>query len=1263
MANPLQRKILDLQQSIDTILVANGVTDGNPIAFLGALLSFLDQHKDLEDAEEERAAGVYLLADLCEKIQRPILRAKRDVLFTLLLTVLSLDTEIATTVRHTIKCLEKILIAMDAAAWSEPLTKTALDALVALSMDDRSAIRRAAHFAVRGVLAHPPPPQQLHPVAKHVGSSLRKLIADLASQDDFASVGALLTLLRGIMVYLPDAAVESLVDTLFPLPRAGSVDLTRAVLLVFGAALARPTLAGAGVCDWDATKIAALLDAIVQLKPHWDDAVLADAWLNAFTVGLKALAVSNPALCAARLHEALAVHLFPFLQASAAGPRNVTANMVAELIADCIPDVMVQQALATVEVHGGVPAAQREVRADLEQIVATTELGLSVRYKSAWPQVLRIMAALVRRLRGDAAVLMRGTLELLGDFRDEPEFPHKAELDDVLCTAIEYMGPQKFLSVLPLNIELAGKPGVKVRTYLLPLMVESVQRTELAYFSQYFIPLATHLAKRRDEYRANEKEMEAKVHEALFRQVWSLLPGFCTFPTDLKDAFRSIGPTMGNALRDVPDLRPLICTSLHHLITKNQKIAALSATPDEVPVELRAIGYTPDVAATNVRGVAVSAKYFLPLLFNVYKEMPAHTRGYVGDLISAFVQIADVDVLSTLYSQVMASLQQANLATSLQEALLDLALLLLPRLPPRAVEPLFELVLQGMASAHQKKCYKMLAKMSTMDNGKAVLRAKLDVLEARVIAEDSLKTDAGAKKERLRFLCAVVDNLLAPSSELMARLLPEVIESTKEVNNKCRSLANELVIKLGEKMLEKENDDGDSDDAVMAGAGDHGIERYVKLIAAGLVATSPMFVSATILVLVRVVYEFKDLVADSLLQAMLASVLLLINLNNREVDRAIFKLIKVVTIAFPKELVEPHLPAIINGALKMGEQHGSEFKVAIRHLFQRLCRQFDLAQIDAMTPDSHKKLIVNIRKRTERAKRRKDAAAEGAAATHAGDDDDDAMDLDGSTKPAARRVGGAYQNAFDEIVYGDSSDSEDESGPASGHKKASAAAAADRALYIAEGANAPMDFLDRRVVSNVLASAPKAAAKKAHARRLQLAREFQEGADGRLIIGESSDDDSDDGATETAAAAKRTRAAPAPQEDLYLESVTTTEGFSRQGRKIKFNHAATQAARKVTEWSDDEGEGTRDAGASGEAASAAAAGKKVQRQPKQLRGLGLEYRSKKAGGDVKRAGMPDPYAYIPLNAKIVGNRHKSVKVTSTPTVRRVIGKKIKKHKK
>jgi ribosomal RNA-processing protein 12 len=35
----------------------------------------------------------------------------------------------------------------------------------------------------------------------------------------------------------------------------------------------------------------------------------------------------------------------------------------------------------------------------------------------------------------------------------------------------------------------------------------------------------------------------------------------------------------------------------------------------------------------------------------------------------------------------------------------------------------------------------------------------------------------------------------------------------------------------------------------------------------------------------------------------------------------------------------------------------------------------------------------------------------------------------------------------------------------------------------------------------------------------------------------------------------------------------------------------------------------------------------------------------KAKGDIKKAGMPDPYAYIPLSGKIVGSRKKSTQLT------------------
>lgn len=35
---------------------------------------------------------------------------------------------------------------------------------------------------------------------------------------------------------------------------------------------------------------------------------------------------------------------------------------------------------------------------------------------------------------------------------------------------------------------------------------------------------------------------------------------------------------------------------------------------------------------------------------------------------------------------------------------------------------------------------------------------------------------------------------------------------------------------------------------------------------------------------------------------------------------------------------------------------------------------------------------------------------------------------------------------------------------------------------------------------------------------------------------------------------------------------------------------------------------------------------------------GTEYRSKKARGDVKRKGMPDPYAYLPLTRNVLNKR-------------------------
>lgn len=44
-------------------------------------------------------------------------------------------------------------------------------------------------------------------------------------------------------------------------------------------------------------------------------------------------------------------------------------------------------------------------------------------------------------------------------------------------------------------------------------------------------------------------------------------------------------------------------------------------------------------------------------------------------------------------------------------------------------------------------------------------------------------------------------------------------------------------------------------------------------------------------------------------------------------------------------------------------------------------------------------------------------------------------------------------------------------------------------------------------------------------------------------------------------------------------------------------------------------------------------------------GAGKEYRAKKAGGDMKKKGKLEPYAYIPLDPKLMAKRNKRTAVS------------------
>ena len=112
-------------------------------------------------------------------------------------------------------------------------------------------------------------------------------------------------------------------------------------------------------------------------------------------------------------------------------------------------------------------------------------------------------------------------------------------------------------------------------------MRENIRHTELAFFSEYFLPLAARCLTR--------------------YQIWSLLPGFCNCPTDIATSSKSVVRILGVQLGSMKEIRLDILTSLRHLVARNLE----NLENEENKVESARYSRNP-----------------LPILFNLYTTVP-----------------------------------------------------------------------------------------------------------------------------------------------------------------------------------------------------------------------------------------------------------------------------------------------------------------------------------------------------------------------------------------------------------------------------------------------------------------------------------------------------------------------------------------------------------------------------------------------------------------------------------------------------------------
>lgn len=849
------------------------------------------------------------------------------------------------------------------------------------------------------------------------------------------------------------------------------------------------------------------------------------------------------------------------------------------MIEYCITDDLIEQASAG-ESNG------------LTEMISLLEAGLGVHYQAAWVHVMTVQQAMFNKLNHYAAPLMNDCLALLGELRLSPSETYKEQLDKTLGVAISTMGPEFFLQILPLNLEAPTSSSHVGRAFLLPLLKTYTTNTNLSYFVNVLIPLGDRLAQKGEAAAARELEMQAKVYETLVNQIWSLAPGFCDLPMDLTRAFNdTVAERFSSLLYTQPDLRPTIAQALQLLIEKNQALAKSSADDSHL---MRAYGLNKAQASQNLAFMSKFAVNYLAVFFNVFSQIAPMFRGFMAEVIKAYLTVTTPEDINTTFKKVLAMLSQAlesnevvsndpALPPPMSHTMLDLAIIMIPFLDAESAELLYNGTLTSLLSKEndptlQKKGYKVLNHLMNCPNGRLVVSKHIQELQSYLLEATSACTPS-AKKDRIKTLNEVVS--LLPSSDLhfIPAILSEVVLASKDHNEKTRNFAFDLLVAMGNKMKAGgvvQNSRLEGFDASVPDA-PATLGEYFTMVTAGLAGTTAHMIGATVGALSRIFFEFKEELPVEITSELLQTINVLVASNNREIVKAAVGYIKVCIAVLDVGILRPQLSNIVHSLLKCQNQHRSHFKVKIRHLFERLIRRFDYETIAALVPEDDKKMIINIQKRRLRAKRRKNTNVA------ASDDEDDG---EVSARAAAKK--GAFQDAYEEVLYGSESEIDDDDDSEDETLKAASAALKQKntnnkkkpqtttnAFIREDGEDGPLDFLDRSALGRISSSKPLQRKVKTNKGA------FAEGDDGRLVINEpsSKQEAEEEQAEET--------------EDYYMQHITNPDGFVRDKRnRIKFKKGkdAVDDAMEV----DDGEEG----------------GKKVKRPAKKYERIGKEFRSK-----------------------------------------------------
>ncbi|XP_046410406.1 RRP12-like protein [Neodiprion fabricii] len=1161
-SSAMHKEMLAVLAAVTEVIKQNGGTESST-EYYAALMTTLEA----TETEESVAAVLSLLGMGLKTVPISVLRLQFSQASQTFLQVLEkyATSENFLIQRTCIGCLSILLRSQEAAVWSSSSTVRILDAILVFTVHSKPKLRKAAQHAVCSILKgshimkndNPP---AYHPAASQVAKHCLVQLEMASQPGGITATLHVLTMLKEILHQLPKSHVKVICEELLKIMTMNNLLFTSCCLQAFHSLFISKPLE----TTLPPTLNAQIINALYDYQPAPGDTQPTLAWLAVMQEAHCNLVQNSLQLCAANLPRILEKCTELWLS-DRSEVLSGASHTIKTLLQDCVAPLCKYE------------DGEKKYKTAISKSIHIIQQGMKYQYHSAWHHVLHLLAIIFQIAGKTCQDQLLEILVALAELRDSYKFSYNSEVEYAVGAAVQSMGPEIVLNTIPLQ---TSTDTIDLnRSWLLPTLKENIVQAPLSYFVKSLLPLATMCEQKSVTLKSVNDGIGSHSYQLLTSQIWALLPNFCNNPGDTKDSFKSIARILGIAISERKDLRLSVMASIRKLITRA----------------------TDDGNRGDIEELAKFAKNFLPLLFNLYTSKPNGSdeegqRLAALETIKIYLTISSKELAAELFDRALERMQSSDTDRFVKESILDLIRVLACHTDGArllAVYKEFVPVLTDTKNPkEQKKAYRFLEEICSSEKEacKEFIQQNRHGIQ-KMLLKSLSSTVASSKGARLRCLEHLVKSQpQLDQTKLLRSIVPEAVLCLKEVNERCRASAYQLLNTIAEQLLQTTKN----------------LEKYIEMLVAGLAGT-PTLCSATLLALASVTYNYNGALGLETVKEIVKHACVLLTSPTREIALSAISYIKVYLTIMPSPTVAPMLPTIVTALCDMTDDCQRHFRQKFRDVLVKLIRKYGADLIMGLvkpTATVMLKRIKNLKKIQARKQKMKDQKKSETGSKDGVDDEEF------NVKARPKTVEEILADSDDDFV-----DTETDEGVRGRKQKLK------KKAWIHESEENIVDFVDAGAAKNITATQPGALDSTQSIRKKKEGG-FKTDEKGRLII---KDDDSDG---EMEIKPKKLPFLGSDSENNSDDEDTkSTVSTAKTGRKRRLSGSLDGISMRS-----DRPASKYQAGGSGIHRHI------TKNTPKN--NPGSEYSAQKARGDIKKKGKPDPYAYVPLTRSALNKRKK-----------------------